>query len=172
MRGELNSHDDLGADSDEKGYRVSFSYIDQFLDDTLGLTFGVARLDSPLATQGAGTYEPWHANGTPTDPNPGVVINPGVAADTFITDGIKVRTDMGDEPARRCDGGAAVEAERLVHEHPRPVLHEAQARGQRAQPRSEPGWVSRSVLRWHARAGHLRIFGHHGRGRHRGRRPP
>ena len=31
----------------------------------LGVTFGFARLVSPLATRGAGTYEPWHANGTP-----------------------------------------------------------------------------------------------------------
>jgi iron complex outermembrane recepter protein len=104
IRGERNSHDDLGADGDEKGYRMSFSYVDQFLDDTVGLTFGVAHLDSPLATQGAGTYEPWHANGTPTDPNPGVLINPGVAANTFITDGIKVRTDMG---TNRRDGAMA-----------------------------------------------------------------
>ena len=104
IRGERNSHDDLGADGDEKGYRMSFSYVDQFFDDTVGITFGVAHLDSPLATQGAGTYEPWHANGTPTDPNPGVLINPGVAADTFITDGIKVRTDMG---TNRRDGAMA-----------------------------------------------------------------
>ena len=104
IRGERNSHDDLGADGDEKGYRMSFSYVDQFFDDTVGLTFGVAHLDSPLATQGAGTYEPWHANGTPTDPNPGVLINPGVAANTFITDGIKVRTDMG---TNRRDGAMA-----------------------------------------------------------------
>jgi TonB-dependent receptor len=104
IRGERNSHDDLGADATEKGYRASFSYIDQFFDDTFGIAFGVARLDSPLATEGAGTYEPWHANGTPTDPNPGVFINPGVAADTFITDGIKVRTDMG---KNRRDGAMA-----------------------------------------------------------------
>jgi iron complex outermembrane receptor protein len=104
IRGERNSQDNLGADGDEKGYRVSFSYVDQFLDDTLGLTFGVARLDSPLATQGAGTYEPWHANGTPTSQTPGVFINTGVAADTFITNGIKVRTDMG---TNRRDGAMA-----------------------------------------------------------------
>jgi len=96
LRGEANSHDDLGADSDEKGYRASFSYIDQFADDTIGVTFGVARLVSPLATRGAGTYEPWHANGTPGASNPTWQVNPGVGADTFITDGIKVRTDMGD----------------------------------------------------------------------------
>ncbi|HEY7640336.1 MAG TPA: TonB-dependent receptor [Steroidobacteraceae bacterium] len=106
LRGEANSHDDLGADADEKGYRASFSYIDQFADDTIGVTFGVARLVSPLATRGAGTYEPWHANGTPGagDANPTGVVNPGVGADTFITDGIKVRTDMG---TNRRDGAMA-----------------------------------------------------------------
>ena len=30
--------DDLGADSDDKGYRVSGTYIDQFADDTIGVT--------------------------------------------------------------------------------------------------------------------------------------
>jgi TonB-dependent receptor len=104
IRGERNSHDNLGADASEKGYRASFSYIDQFADDTFGITFGVARLDSPLATEGAGTYEPWHANGNPTDPNPGVQINPGVGTANFITDGIKVRTDMG---KNRRDGAMA-----------------------------------------------------------------
>src|SRR5687767_9024196 len=49
IRAEQNSHDDLGADSEDKGYRASFSYIDQFMDDRLGLAFGVARLDQPLA---------------------------------------------------------------------------------------------------------------------------
>jgi iron complex outermembrane recepter protein len=98
MRGEMNSHDDLGADADERGYRASFSYIDQFLDDTLGVTFGVARLVSPLATRGAGTYEPWHRNGTPDagGDNPTGIVNPGVGPDVFVTDGVKVRTDMGE----------------------------------------------------------------------------
>jgi TonB-dependent receptor len=106
VRGEANSHDDLGADSDEKGYRASFSYIDQFADDTIGVTFGVARLVSPLATRGAGVYEPWHANGTPGagDANPTGVVNPGVTPDNFVTDGIKVRTDMGEN---RRDGAMA-----------------------------------------------------------------
>jgi iron complex outermembrane recepter protein len=106
IRGERNSHNDLGADASEKGYRASFSYIDQFFDDTFGVTFGVARLESPLATQGAGTYEPWHANGTPDagSSNPGGVVNPGVGAGVFVTDGIKVRTDMG---KNRRDGAMA-----------------------------------------------------------------
>lgn len=97
IRGERNSHDNMGGGADEQGYRVSFSYIDQFMDDKLGLSFGVARLDTPIATQGAGTYEPWHANGTPNagGGNPTGVVNPGVGPGVFITDGIKVRSDIG-----------------------------------------------------------------------------
>ncbi|MGQ0833472.1 MAG: TonB-dependent receptor [Gammaproteobacteria bacterium] len=107
IRGEQNSHDDLGADADEKGYRVSASYINQFFDDRFGIAVGVARLESPLATQGAGTYEPWHANGTPDagGGNPTGVVNPGVGPGVFITDGVKVRTDMG---TNRRDGAMAV----------------------------------------------------------------
>src|SRR5207249_9645910 len=60
--------------------RGSVSYIDQFMDNRLGVTFGVARLNSPLATEGFGTYEPWSANG----------------AGVFTTNGMKVRTDMGE----------------------------------------------------------------------------
>ncbi|HZF16376.1 MAG TPA: TonB-dependent receptor [Steroidobacteraceae bacterium] len=106
IRGERNSQDNLGADADADGYRVSFSYIDQFADGKFGLTFGVARLESPLATEGAGTYEPWHTNGTPNagDLNPTGIVNPGVGAGVFITDGIKVRTDMG---KNRRDGAMA-----------------------------------------------------------------
>lgn len=109
VRGERNSQGDLGADSKEDGYRASFSYIDQFFDDRLGVTFGVARLDSPLAIRGAGTYEPWHANGTPDAGflNPTGVVNPGVGAGDFITDGMKVRADMGKN--RRDGAMAAIE---------------------------------------------------------------
>lgn len=109
MRGEMNSQDDLGADSDDTGYRASFSYIDQFLDDTLGITFGVARLVSPLAIEGAGTYEPWHTNGTPSagTNNPTGIVNPGVGPDVFVTNGIKVRSDMGEN--QRDGAMAAIE---------------------------------------------------------------
>src|ERR1700730_15784575 len=79
VRAERNSDSGLGADSTDKGYRASFSYIDQFMDNRLGVTFGVARVNSPLATEGFGTYEPWSANG----------------AGVFTTGGMKVRTDMG-----------------------------------------------------------------------------
>src|SRR6266853_4207520 len=49
------------------------------MDHSLGVTFGVARLNSPLATEGFGTYEPWSPN----------------RAGVFTTAGMKVRTDMG-----------------------------------------------------------------------------
>jgi len=46
-RGELVTKGPLNADSTNKGYRVSGTYIDQFADDTLGITIGVAHSRSP-----------------------------------------------------------------------------------------------------------------------------
>jgi iron complex outermembrane receptor protein len=102
LRGEQNSNDNLGADSDTNGYRASFSYIDQFMDGKLGFAFGYAHLDSPLATRGFGTYEPWNAaggsggaascgGGSPAN----CTSNPGIAAGNYVTNGMKVRADMG-----------------------------------------------------------------------------
>jgi TonB-dependent receptor len=85
-RGERNSNNDLGADSSDRGYRASLSYIDQYFDNTLGLAVGIARLDSPLATEGVGAYEPWSPNGN---------ANNGVPLGVYFTNGMKVRTDMG-----------------------------------------------------------------------------
>ncbi|MGB5163671.1 MAG: TonB-dependent receptor [Woeseiaceae bacterium] len=90
IRGEMNGNDSLGADSDEMGSRISFSYIDQFADGKVGLAVGYARLDAPLATQGFGTYEPW---GAVNKGNPDW--NADVPEGTFTTNGMKVRTDMG-----------------------------------------------------------------------------
>ncbi len=94
LRGEMNSNDDLGADSDDKGYRVSVSYIDQFMDDRLGIAVGIAHLDQPLATRGAGTYEPWKPFNRDAGTPP--TVNVGVPNGTYVTDGVKVRTDMGE----------------------------------------------------------------------------
>ena len=92
LRREMNSNDNLGADSKDNGYRASFSYIGQFADDTIGLAFGYARLDSPLATRAFGTYEPWEdVAGNQWAPG----LNAGIAAGTRITKGMKVRSDMG-----------------------------------------------------------------------------
>lgn len=46
-RGEIVTKGKLNRDSHDKGYRVSGTYIDQFADDTIGVTFGIARSDSP-----------------------------------------------------------------------------------------------------------------------------
>ncbi len=100
VRGEQNSNDKLGANSDENGYRASFSYIDQSADGRFGFAFGYAHLDSPLATRGFGTYEPWNPSGgggTGTCPGGSGTcsFNPGVAPGNFTTNGMKVRADMG-----------------------------------------------------------------------------
>lgn len=101
VRGEMNSQNDMGADSDDMGYRASFSYIDQFLDNTLGVTFGYAHLESPLAIEGVGTYEPWHPNDPDAD---GFNYHPEVPFGVYVTNGMKVRADMGEN---RRDGAMA-----------------------------------------------------------------
>ena len=93
-RQERNSNADLGANSDDTGYRLSFSYIDQFFDNTLGLTVGYARLKTPLATQGEGAYGPWHLNDPAVD---GYNYHPDVPKDVWVTNGMKIRADMGEE---------------------------------------------------------------------------
>jgi iron complex outermembrane recepter protein len=61
VRGEKNSLGKVNADSDDYGSRVSAFYVDQFLDDKLGIALGYARLDSP------GQAQRWEAWGYPTD---------------------------------------------------------------------------------------------------------
>lgn len=60
VRGEENSLGTLNPDSDDRGYRISGSYIDQFLDGRLGVAVGYARMDSP------GQANRWEAWGYPT----------------------------------------------------------------------------------------------------------
>jgi iron complex outermembrane receptor protein len=86
LRGEKNSDADLGADSKNNGYRASFSYINQFLDNTLGIALGYARLSSPVVGKEFGTYDPWGLNGTQ---------HAGVPADVMLTGGIKSLASMG-----------------------------------------------------------------------------
>lgn len=51
--------DALNAGSSDDGYRLNFTYIDQFADDTFGLAVGVAHSDRP------GQGEQWNAWGYP-----------------------------------------------------------------------------------------------------------
>jgi len=90
VRGIKNGNGDLGAGSTDKQYRASFSYIDQFLDNTLGFTFGYARLDTPTDTKEVGLYDPWHTN----DPT-GFNYHAGVPTNVWVTDGIKSLASTG-----------------------------------------------------------------------------
>jgi len=58
-RGERGSYEDLnpGQGTGRTGSRLSFSVVDQFLDHTLGVAFGVARLDSPIQEK---QYQAWY----------------------------------------------------------------------------------------------------------------
>jgi iron complex outermembrane receptor protein len=51
VRYELNDIGALNAGSTDEGVRYSFSYIDQFLDDTLGVAFGYAHIESPYQSE-------------------------------------------------------------------------------------------------------------------------
>lgn len=57
VRGERNSYGKLNANGNGgMGNRVSLSYIDQFLDRTVGLSIGFAHLDSPGQAK---NYQSW-----------------------------------------------------------------------------------------------------------------
>jgi iron complex outermembrane receptor protein len=47
LRGEHNGNGKLNDGWSDNGGRVSVSYIDQFLNNTLGIAIGYAHLDSP-----------------------------------------------------------------------------------------------------------------------------
>ncbi len=47
------------ASVDPYGNRFSASYIDQFLDKTLGIAIGYAHSDMPIQENQVGLYEPW-----------------------------------------------------------------------------------------------------------------
>jgi iron complex outermembrane receptor protein len=57
---EQNSHDKLNADGDDGGWRGTFSYIDKFRGDTVGVALAVATMESP------NQEERWNSWGYPT----------------------------------------------------------------------------------------------------------
>ncbi len=58
LRGERNSLGKI-ANAKDTGNRFSVSYIDQFMNRTLGVAIGFAHLESPVLAQETGLYEPW-----------------------------------------------------------------------------------------------------------------
>lgn len=82
-RGQRSS---LGAAANAKatGNRFSASYIDQFADKTIGLAIGYAHQETPVQEEQVGLYEPWKVEG-----------RPGVAAGSYVMDGIKALRRTG-----------------------------------------------------------------------------
>ena len=58
---ERNSLGNLNSDGEDTGYRGTFSYVDQFADDTLGVALALSTFESP------NNEERWNAWGYPTD---------------------------------------------------------------------------------------------------------
>jgi iron complex outermembrane receptor protein len=79
-------HNSLGSMANTKslGNRFSVSYIDQFLNRTLGVAVGFAHLESPVLANETGIYEPWKTDA-----------RPGLPAGTTATDGIKALSRTG-----------------------------------------------------------------------------
>jgi TonB-dependent receptor len=92
-RTERNSLGKQGPTSPQ-GNRFSASYIDQYLNRTLGLAIGYAHLESPVVTQETGMYEPWNADS-----------RPGLAAGLYNTGGSRSGLRTG---FNRRDGVMAV----------------------------------------------------------------
>ena len=60
IRGEIVTKGELNADTANKGFRASGTYIDQFANDTIGVTIGVAHSEQPSQ------FERYNAWGYPT----------------------------------------------------------------------------------------------------------
>jgi len=51
IRGEKNSVDNPNSDMSDSGLRASFSYVDQFANDTIGIALGFSHTDTPSIVQ-------------------------------------------------------------------------------------------------------------------------
>jgi iron complex outermembrane receptor protein len=67
-RYEWNDLSALNDDADDTGWRGSFSWVDQFMDDTLGISIGIAYLDTPSQSE---RFNSW---GYPTDTPEGAAV--------------------------------------------------------------------------------------------------
>jgi len=94
LRGERTTNGDLnpGSDVGKSGHRISFSFVDQFLDHTLGVAFGLAQLDSPIQEK---QYQAWwwSVNNGPAgiDQNWGGPHTPGLADGVITQEGMQLR---------------------------------------------------------------------------------
>ncbi|MDO1527574.1 TonB-dependent receptor [Fulvimonas sp. R45] len=94
LRGEYTSNGKLnpGSGVGDLGHRASFSYIDQFLDHTLGVAVGFAQLDSPIQEK---QYQAWwwSVDNGPAgiDRNWGQPRTPGMPDDVVSQEGMQLR---------------------------------------------------------------------------------
>ncbi|QYE37093.1 TonB-dependent receptor (plasmid) [Polymorphobacter sp. PAMC 29334] len=91
-RGQLNEIKALNPDSPRAGYRASATYVDKFLDDTLGIAIGVAATQAPTQNE---RYNAWGYSGS------------GTATDPYILGGAKPYVDS--ELLKRYGGVATIE---------------------------------------------------------------
>lgn len=77
LRGEMVEDGDLNDDVRSYGGRFSVSYIDQFMDDTLGVAIGYAHLDSPSVNRHykAYGYEAFGFAVTPDSADDALILN-------------------------------------------------------------------------------------------------
>ncbi|MBD8872764.1 TonB-dependent receptor [Rhodanobacter sp. DHB23] len=100
LRGEHNSNGDLnpGTGTGTMGHRASFSYIDQFLDHTLGVAIGFAQLAQPTQRK---QYQAWWwgaDNGSAgMDQNWGAPTVPGMPDNVNALQGMQLRSQSQDE---------------------------------------------------------------------------
>ncbi|RZJ00890.1 MAG: TonB-dependent receptor [Brevundimonas sp.] len=77
LRGEMGDGDSLNDDVRNYGGRFSISYIDRFMDDTLGIAIGYAHLDSPSQNRHykAYGYEAFDFAVTPDSADAALILN-------------------------------------------------------------------------------------------------
>ena len=89
FRADATKNGNLGGGASTRQYRGSFSYVDQFFDNTLGLTVGYSRVDLPVQTTETDPYGPLQGNTCPGYPCfnslPLGTFVPGGAQSTVIT---------------------------------------------------------------------------------------
>ncbi|WP_426661609.1 TonB-dependent receptor [Rhodanobacter aciditrophus] len=100
LRGEHNTNGSLnpGTGTGTSGHRASFSYIDQFLDHTLGVAVGFAQLDQPIQEK---QYQAWWwsaDNGSAgIDQNWGGPHTPGMPDNVISQEGMQLRAQSQNE---------------------------------------------------------------------------
>ncbi|BFI97290.1 MAG: TonB-dependent receptor [Rhodanobacter sp.] len=100
VRGEHNTNGNLnpGTGTGTGGHRASFSYIDQFLDHTLGVAIGFAQLDQPIQEK---QYQAWWwsaDNGSAgIDQNWGGPHTPGMPDNVISQEGMQLRAQSQNE---------------------------------------------------------------------------